>query len=94
MTLFHTPHREVNYQKVKINNISVEIVDEFKFLGIFIDKHLKWSSHTEFIDNKIPTYIGVINRLKHTLPQRLYLHYITNSSFTFKLRACTLGTSN
>ena len=73
MTIFHTPHCEVTYPRIKINNSSVEVVDEFKFLGIFIDKHLKWSTHTEFIANKISKYTGVINRLKHTLPPRILL---------------------
>ena len=73
MTIFHTPHREVIYQKIKINNTSVEIVGEFKFLGIFIDKHLKWSTHIEFIANKISNIFWVINRLKHTLPPRVLL---------------------
>ena len=31
MTIFHTPHREVTYPRIKINNSSVEIVDEFYF---------------------------------------------------------------
>ena len=73
MTIFHTPHREVTYAKIRINNTSVEVVGDFKFLGIFIDKHLKWSTHIEFIANKISKYIGVINRLKHTLPPRVLL---------------------
>ena len=73
MTIFHTPHREVTYTRSKINNSPVEIVDEFNFLRYFIDKHLKWSTHTEFIANKISKYTGVINRLKHTLPPRILL---------------------
>ena len=73
MTIIHTPHREVTYPRIKINNSSVEIVDEFKFLGIFIDKHLKLSTHTEFIANKISKYTGVINKLKRTLPPRILL---------------------
>ena len=73
MAIFHTPHREVTYPRIKINNSSVEVVDEFKFLGIFLDKHLKWSTHTELIANKISKYTGVINRLKHTLPHRILL---------------------
>ena len=47
MTIFHTPHCEVTYPRIKINNFSVEVVDEFKFLGIFIDKLLKWSTHID-----------------------------------------------
>ena len=57
----------------KINNSSVEVVDEFKFLGIFIDKHLVWSTHAEFIANNISKYTGVINKLKHTLPLQILL---------------------
>ena len=73
MTIFHIPHRKVTYPRIKINNSSVEVVDESKFLGIFINKHLKWSTHTEFIANKISKYTGVTNRLKHTLPPRILL---------------------
>ena len=75
MTIFHTPHREVTYPRIKINNSSVEVVDEFKFLEIFIDKHLKLSTHSEFIANKISKYTGVINRLKHTLPSRILVTF-------------------
>ena len=67
MTIFHTPHRKVTYPRIKIINSSVEVVDEFNFLGFFIDKHLKWSTHTEFIANTISKYTGVLNRLKLTL---------------------------
>ena len=70
MTIFHTPHREVIYPEIKINNTSVEIVGEFKFLGIFI---IKVVNSYEFRPNKILKYIGVINRLKHTLPPRVLL---------------------
>ena len=73
MIIFPTPHREVIYPKIKINNTSVEIVGKFKFLGIFIDKQLKWSTHIELLANKISKYIGVINRLKHTLPPKILL---------------------
>ena len=76
MNIFHTPHREVTYSRIKINNSPVEVVDEF--LEIFIDKHLKWSTHTEFIANKISKYTGVINRLKHTLPPRILLTLYNN----------------
>ena len=58
MTIFHTPHRKVTYPRIKINNSSVEVVDEFKFLGIFIDKQLKWYTNTEFIANKFLNILG------------------------------------
>ena len=73
ITIFHTPHREVTYPRIKINNSSVEVIDVLKFLGNFIEKHLKWSTHTEFIANRIFQYTGVINRLTHTLSPRILL---------------------
>ena len=95
MTIFHTPHREVTYPRIKINNSSVEVVDEFKFLGICIDKHFKWSTHTEFIANKISKDTGVINKLKYTLPPRILitLYNTDTNTSTFTLRTCTLRTS-
>ena len=46
----------------------IEIVNDFKFLGIILNKHMKWTSHTESIANIISKYTGVINRLKYSLP--------------------------
>ena len=36
MTIFHMPQKIVAYPKIEINNVHVEIVDDFKFLGITI----------------------------------------------------------
>ena len=38
----------------------VECVDEFNYLGLIINKHLKWNSHVNKIGNKISQTIGVI----------------------------------
>ena len=42
----------------------IECVDEFNYLGIIINKHLKWNSHVNKIGNKISQTIGVIIKLK------------------------------
>ena len=51
-----------------MNTSPVEIVDDFKFLGVMINKHLKWTTHIEYIAVKNSKYIGVLNTLKHSLP--------------------------
>ena len=73
MTVFHTSQRIVQYPSITINDTNVEIVDDFKFLGITLNKHLKWTTHTDMIANKISKYIGVLNRLKHTIPPRILI---------------------
>ena len=49
MTVFHTSQRIVQYPSITINDTNVEIMDDFKFLGIMLNKHLKWTTHTDMI---------------------------------------------
>ena len=67
MTVFHTSQRIVQCPSITINDTNVEIVDDFKFLGIMLNKHLKWTTHTDMIANKISKYIGVIYSRLHKL---------------------------
>ena len=41
MTVFHTQQKHMSYPDVIINNSHVEIVDNFKLLGITVNNHLK-----------------------------------------------------
>ena len=71
--LFHQPQKRIAISKLKINNTLIECVDEFNYLGLIINKHLKWNSHVNRIGNKISQTIGVINKLKHLIPQKTLL---------------------
>ena len=39
MTVFHTQQKHISYPDVNINNSHIEIVDDFKLLGITVNKH-------------------------------------------------------
>ena len=71
MTVFHTQQKHISYLDVIINNSHVEIVGDFKLLVITVYKHLKWNTQIENTAIKVSKYIGVLNRLKHTLPPRI-----------------------
>ena len=78
MTVFHTQQKHIPYPDIIIDDTEVDIVSDFKLLGITVNKHLKWTTHIENISIKVSKYIGVLNRLKHTLPPRiLYILYNT-----------------
>ena len=47
MTIFHISKRIVRYPSITINDTNVEVVDDFKFLGIMLNKHLKLTTHTD-----------------------------------------------
>ena len=95
MTVFHTEQKHLSYPDVIINNSHVEIVDDFKLLGITVNKHLKWNTHIENTAIKVSKYIGVLNRIKHTLPPRiLYTLYNTLILPHFNYGLILLGHDN
>ena len=62
------PNKTTLTLSLKINNIDIEKVEEFNYLGLTIDTNLNWKKHTEKISNKCSKTIGILNRLKHVLP--------------------------
>ena len=71
--IFH--HRNVKLPSnisLKINSIEIERVDNFNFLGITINKSLSWKPHIDNIAKKVPKFNGVLNRLKHILPENVF----------------------
>ena len=64
---FQMPNKTTLTLSLKINNIDIEKVEEFNYLGLTIDTNLNWKKHTEKISNKCSKTIGILNRLKHVL---------------------------
>ena len=71
--LFYMPERNLQIPNLHINNIKLECLEFFNFLGITIDKHLTWKEHINLIANKISRTVGVINRLKNYIPENALL---------------------
>ena len=78
--LFHYRQRNIDdiIPDLAINGHIIERVHEFNFLGIIFDEHLDWNQHRQKVANKISRTLGLLNRLKHTLPQ-LTLKLLYNS---------------
>ena len=73
--LFYMPGRNLQIPNLHnfINNIKLECLDYFNFLGITIDKLLTWKEHINLIANKMSRTVGVINRLKNYIPENALL---------------------
>ena len=69
-TVFHTPQRRVNYLTLKLNNVNIERVSQFNFLGVILVSSLKWDKHVSL---KISRVIGVLYRLKHVFSREVLL---------------------
>ena len=69
--LFHMPKTEIQNLTLKIDDVNIEMVEEFNFLVLTMDTNLKWKKHTDKISNKCLKVTGVLNRLKHIFPQEI-----------------------
>jgi len=73
LMMFTTPQRKVTPLAIKVENNLIENVDSFNFLGIILDKNLNWNAHIKHISQKLAKTIGILNKLKSTLPKHTLL---------------------
>ncbi len=66
--IFHTKKKKVQSLTVKIDNVNIERIAEFNFLGLTLDEHLDWKCHKNKLSNKISQCMGILNSLKRFLP--------------------------
>ena len=62
-------------RQIIIENNVLEQIDNTKFLGVYIDQHLTWKTHINFIAAKISKSVGILYK-NTTCPQNLFLQYI------------------
>jgi hypothetical protein len=71
--LFHTARRSVTHPVIKVDNVIIEYVNTFDYLGITLDKHLSWKPHIDKISVKMSKVIGIVSRMKNILSRSVLL---------------------
>ncbi len=66
--IFHTKKQKIQSLTLAIDNVNIERIAEFNFIGLSLVEHLTWTWHINKISNKIYECMGILNRLKHFLP--------------------------
>ena len=61
-----SPKKKTNIRITAWCNIEQKSL--FKYLGVFIDEHLKWDAQLQHINNKITKNIGILFKLRHYVP--------------------------
>ena len=56
---------------LKLDNKILKQVNDFLYLGTFLDEHLSWDSHINYISNKISKNNGILRRLQFTVPKNI-----------------------
>ena len=71
--IFHTPKKRPNFPNLEIDQVQIEYVKNFNYLGIIFDNNMTWKNHVEMIRKKLGRICCIINRLKHFLPKDILL---------------------
>ena len=90
--IFKNKQRIISTEQVprlRINNINIERVHEYRYLGVYLDDSLSWTTHLNYTSNKISKTNGMLYRLKHMLPKHI-LTTIYNSLINPYLHYCVL----
>jgi exonuclease III len=83
---------------IMIDNTIIHPVEHTKFLGVIIDQNLSWKFHISKITNQISKNIGILRKLRNTLPKHilfslyntLILPYISYSNIAWAVTDYTL----
>ena len=71
--VFRSPRQQTPIPLIKIDNNVIECVENLNFLGLIINKQLKWNDHIDHIVLKISRMIGVQTRLKNHKPLNILI---------------------
>ena len=70
--IFHK-RRDTPQLDLLLNNIKVELVSNFRFLGIILDSPLAWKYHTKMIANKIYKNNWYFRQVKKYFSEKFFL---------------------
>ena len=71
--LFNFPKTCASEVKIYMNGNLIEHTSSTKFLGINIDKDLKWKTHVYEVLRKVSRTIGIMSKLKDILPTKILI---------------------
>ena len=68
---FSTPQKRLNVgnQLIHLNDTVLDRVDNTTYLGVTLDNNLTWKAHIRKVVNKISPIIGLLAKLRYTLPK-------------------------
>ena len=73
------------YKNASNSDTFLECKVYVKFLGVLIDKNLTWKYHIDYIASKISRVVGIISRLRHSVPLNTLIQVYRSLIFPYTL---------
>ena len=67
--IFHSSRRPVSHSafELKFSNFDIERKSVIRFLGVFLDEHLNWRNHVDYLCKKLCKYPYLFYKTRHNL---------------------------
>ena len=91
------PRQKENYNlypPLSVANFNLEKSACVKYLGVYIDCHLTWHDHIDYICGKISKNINIIVKLKHHVSKATLISLYYSLICPYLIYACTLWGNN
>ena len=70
--LFHK-RRPATPIQFSMNNVAIDLVQYFNYLGIMLDADMSWKTHVAMVRNKLSRINGILHSLKYIYPQNVLI---------------------
>ena len=88
--VFHRKRKNVVNPSISINNVTIEGVHSFNFLGLTLNTNLTWKDHLNIVSKKPSRAIVILNSLKYSFPIHTFIT-IYNTLILSHLNYCLLS---
>ena len=70
------PFKKKNrHHEFVIGTESIQVSDSVKYLGIWVDRNLKFGEHAQYLIKKLGKHLGIVSRLRHFVSKNVLLKY-------------------
>ena len=70
LLFFRSKQHSLDYEKIstKFNGIKLNLVEQLKYQGIYIDKYLSWNFHVSQVSQKLRRANGILSKIRYYVP--------------------------
>jgi hypothetical protein len=58
--LFFCRQRQIPYTEIKLNNLTIPVVNEIKYLGVYLDRKLTWKAHVTYVQTRCEKGVNLL----------------------------------
>ena len=69
--LFHQPQKKIDKITLKIYGNVIPEKKSAKYLGVYLDKHLTWTTHINHINLKVTKATAMLSKVRHFIPSNI-----------------------